>query len=152
MNRPSVFNAPFDPFEGFMEEFFRPLGDTILNSRIVKSDASKFGVMSTDIEESESEYTLLINLPGFSKEDITIELEDGYLTVSAKKEIQEENYDKRLIRKERYTENCSRKFLVGDDITEDDIKASNKDGVLKVVIPKKKEEVLEEKKKYISID
>ena len=109
--------------------------------------------MKTDIVELEDEYRLDIDLPGYDKKDIKISVENGYLTVSAKKdEVKEEKNGENFIRKERFTGECSRSFYIGDDLKAEDIKASFKNGILCLDIPKKenKEEIPE--KKYIEID
>ena len=106
-------------------------------------DDSFFGrnemeVMKTDIKEKEGNYILEIDIPGFNKEDVKLELEKGYLTVSArtKKEINEDNKKEKYVHREKYYGSCSRTFYVGDDIKEEDIKANFKNGVLKVTVPK----------------
>ena len=110
---------------GFWEEFF---GDNFV--------PAKFGSFKTDITENEKEYVIEADLPGFSKEAIRLEMADNRLTISAKKdEVNEDNQDS-YIRKERYMGEVSRSFIV-DDVNEDQIKAEFKDGVLKVVLPKK---------------
>ena len=92
-------------------------------------------VMKADIREKKDKYSIDIDLPGYSKENIKISVEDGYLTV----------------RRERYTGSCSRSFYVGEDVESEDIKASFKNGILNLEIPKKEEKKLPEKK-YIQID
>lgn len=97
--------------------------------------------MKTDVKDVDGNYELSIELPGFNKEDITASLKDGYLTVSAK---HEENNDKKdendkYIRRERRFGSCKRSFFVGDAITEEDIKASYNNGILKLTLPKEKE-------------
>lgn len=107
--------------------------------------------MRTDISETDTGYALKTNLPGFKKEDICIELKDGYLEISAetKKENEEKDENEKIIRKERFAGACKRRFYIGNDIQEDEIKASFEDGVLKILIPKKAEE--EPEKKLIAI-
>lgn len=85
-------------------------------------------IMKTDLKEDENEYTLEIDVPGYKKEDIKIELDNGYITVSAKTEKTTDESDKKsnYIHKERYFGECSRSYYVGDNITEEDIKASFK--------------------------
>ena len=107
-------------------------------------------VMKTDIEEKDGNYIFTIDVPGFAKENINIELENGYLTVSAKitNSIEE---NKKYIYQERYTGECSRSFYVGDDVQEEDVKAKFNDGILNITIPVEKE-TKRETKKYIQID
>ena len=109
-------------------------------------------LMKTDIKEKSDHYELEVDLPGYEKENIKIELSDGYLTVHAKmnKELDDEK-DSKYVHKERYVGECSRSFYVGDGIKKEDIKASFKNGTLKLTLPKEKQEKIEEKK-YIDIE
>ena len=108
--------------------------------------------MKTDIKEKKDHYELEVDLPGYEKDDIKIELSDGYLTVHASmnKTVDDEK-DSKYVHKERYVGECSRSFYVGDNVKEEDIKASFKNGTLKLTLPKEKQEKLEEKK-YIDIE
>ena len=109
-------------------------------------------IMKTDIKENENDYNIDIDLPGFDKEDIKIDIENGYLNVSAKKESNnEEKEDGKYVRRERYLGECSRSFYVGENIKEEDIKAEFKNGTLNIEIPKKEEIEKESEKKYIDI-
>ena len=109
-------------------------------------------IMKTDIKENENDYNIDIDLPGFDKEDIKIDIENGYLNVSAKKESNNcEKEDGRYVRRERYLGECSRSFYVGDSLTEEDIKATFKNGTLSLVVPKDDKKKIEEKK-YIQIE
>ena len=109
--------------------------------------------MKTDIIEKDDKYLLDIDLPGFEKKDIKISVEDGYLTVSAKKESSTEDVKEgNFIRKERYSGECSRSFYVGEDIEAEDVKASFKNGILTLDIPKKEETKEIPEKKYVEID
>ena len=110
-------------------------------------------IMKTDIKEKKDKYLIDIELPGYQKENIKMEVEDGYLTVHA--EINSDNEEKeegKFVRRERYSGACSRSFYVGTEVKSEDIKASFKNGILKIEIPKKEEkkELLE--KKYIQIE
>lgn len=97
------------------------------------------GLMSTDVKEGDQGYEVTMNLPGVQKEDVKAELQDGYLTIHASSNSNKEETDRsgRYIRKERYSGSCSRSFYVGDQITEEDIKARFENGTLKLLIPKK---------------
>lgn len=109
-------------------------------------------IMKTDIKEKNDKYLLDIDLPGYNKEDIKIEIEDGYLTIHATTDSQtDEKEGEKFVRKERYIGECSRSFYIGEDILEEDIKASFKNGTLRLEIPKKEEKALPEKK-YIQIE
>ena len=111
-------------------------------------------LMTTDIKEKDGNYEISMNLPGFKKEDIHAELKDGYLTISASTQSNNDEKDEegRYIRKERYSGSCSRSFYVGDGIQETDIKAKFEDGVLKLDIPKVEAKPAVEEKHYISIE
>ena len=104
--------------------------------------------MKTDVHEHEDHYEVDIDLPGFAKDELTIELKDGYLTVSAAKGLDKDENDKKgkLIRQERYAGAMQRSFYVGEELTEEDVKASFKHGVLSLSISKKKAKAVPEKK------
>ncbi len=110
-------------------------------------------LMKTDVRETENSYELDIDLPGFKKDQISAELKDGYLTVSATKGLDkdEKAKDGRYIRRERYSGAMTRSFYVGENITQDDIHAKFEDGILKLSVPKKDAQAVEEKK-TISIE
>ena len=95
-------------------------------------------IMKTDIHETDKAYKFQIDLPGFKKEDVSAELKDGYLTITAQKNVQDEKTaeEGKLIRRERYTGSCQRSFYVGDAVKESDCKASFSDGILTVEVPK----------------
>lgn len=107
-------------------------------------------LMKSDVRDKGNHYELLIDLPGFKKDDLKISLDDGYLTVSAEKSLDKEEMkeDGSLIRQERYAGNVSRSYYVGENVTESDVQAKYENGVLTVCVPKKEEEKVE---KYISI-
>ena len=111
-------------------------------------------LMKTDIRETDEGYEIVIDLPGFKKEEVKASLEDGYLTLSAAKGLDksEEKKEGHYIRKERYEGACQRSFYVGPDVTEEDIKAEFKHGILKLTIPKKEAKKLPEESKYITIE
>lgn len=110
-------------------------------------------VMKTDIKESENGYAIVVDLPGYDKENIKIDVEEGYLTIHASicEEDKEESNGK-FVRRERYFGECSRSFYVGEKIETEDVKATFKNGTLKLEIPKKetKKEITE--KKYVQIE
>lgn len=111
-------------------------------------------MMSTDVRETESGYEVIMNLPGFTKEDVKGEVKDGYLTVTATTNTSNDEKDAegKYIRRERYSGSCSRSFYVGEEVTQDDIKAKFEDGTLKLTIPKKEPQVKEAQKRYIEIE
>ena len=108
-------------------------------------------MMRTDVHEHDDHYEVDIDLPGFKKDEITLELKDGYLLVSANKSLDNDKQDKKgkLVRQERYSGSMQRSFYVGENITEDEIKASFKHGVLNLTIPKEENEKLPEKKQIL---
>ena len=105
-------------------------------------------LMKTDIREHNEGYELDIDLPGFKKDEITIDLDNGYLTISAAKGLDKDGQDKKgkYIRKERYAGAVQRSFYVGDAVTEEDVKAKFEDGILRLSIPKKDAKAVETKK------
>ena len=106
-------------------------------------------IMKTDIKEKKDKYVIEMDLPGYEKENINLSLKEGYLEVSAEVEKEEKNEEnEKFVHKERFYGTCSRSFYVGDQITEEDIHAEFKNGILKVDIPKKelKKELPEAKK------
>ena len=108
--------------------------------------------MKTDIKEKKDKYEIEIDLPGYEKENINIQLKDGYLEISAKQEKTEKNEEnERFIHKERFFGTCSRSFYVGEQITEEDIEAEFKNGILKICIPKKEEKKELPEAKHIEI-
>ena len=116
-------------------------------------DRNESKLMRTDIKENENDYAVIIDLPGYSKENIKIEVEDGYLTVTATKTEEDNEEDSgKYVRKERYFGECSRSFYVGENIETEDVKASFRNGTLNLSIPKKEKIEKEETKKYVQID
>ena len=111
-------------------------------------------VMKTDIKEKKDKYLIDIDLPGYEKEDIKMEISDGYLTVhaSVNKEVDDEKEKGKYVRKERYVGECSRSFYVGDNVTEEDIKKKKKNGILTLEINKKDATKELPDKKYIDIE
>lgn len=111
-------------------------------------------LMKTDVKETSDGYELTVDLPGVKKENISAELENGYLTIKTNVASEESKKDEngRYIRRERYSGSYSRSFYVGDNITEEDIKAKLENGVLTLDIPKKNPKKDEPKKRLIAID
>ena len=111
-------------------------------------------LMKTDIKESEEGFTVEMDLPGFCREDISAELKDGYLTVTATAKKAEENTSdkkEKYVQKERFHATCNRSFYVGDNMKQEDIKAKFENGVLTLQVPKKEEIPEEQTKKFITI-
>ena len=139
---PSIFGE--DLFDDWMDfpferEFF---GKNPLYGKNAKN------IMKTDVRELDDHYELDIDLPGFKKDEIKVELENGYLTISATKGTNNDEQDKKgkYIRKERYAGTMQRSFYVGDDVTQEDIKAKFENGILSLSIPKKDAKAVETKK------
>ena len=105
-------------------------------------------IMKTDIHEKDGNYLIEMELPGYAKEDIKADLKDGYLTISAVRNQTKEEKDAKgnCVRKERYTGSCNRSFYVGDRVTQEDIKAAFKDGILSLQVPKDVPKAVEQPK------
>ena len=105
--------------------------------------------MKTEVRETDSGYEVDIDLPGFKKDEINIQLDNGYLSISAAKGLDKDEQDKegKYIRKERYAGSMSRSFYVGNAITQDDIKAKYESGILRLSVPKKAAEEIESAKR-----
>ena len=148
MLMPSIFNDNvFDDFFDF------PFYDDRAEKKLYGHHAAN--LMKTDVQEHDDCYTLEMDLPGFKKDEIKVELNNGYMTISAAKGLDEDTKDKKsgkYIRRERYTGSCQRSFYVGEDVTEEDIKAEFKHGILKLFVPKKEVKPAVEQKKYVSIE
>lgn len=132
----------------FMDDFF------VFPQERKATPTAKANLMQTDVKETETGYEVVIDLPGYSKENVNAELKDGYLIISAATSTsdEEKSEDGKYIRKERYSGSCSRSFYVGDAVTQDDVKAKFENGVLTLEVPKKEEAPKVEEKKYISIE
>ena len=117
-------------------------------------EGSESKVMKTDIKEKKDKYIIDIDLPGYEKEDIKMEISDGYLIVhaSVNKEVDDEKEKGKYVRKERYVGECSRSFYVGENVSEDEIKAKFKNGTLTIEVPKKDDKKELPEKKYIPIE
>ena len=111
-------------------------------------------VMKTDVRENKDSYDVFVDLPGFKKEDVKLDLQNGYLTVSAHRNSSHEDKDDngRWLRRERYAGSCSRSFYVGDDVKDSDIHASYKDGTLCLEMPKPEAQQQVETKHQIAIE
>lgn len=144
MLAPSIFEDNF--VDSFFDDVFRFPFNTLQKSKVPG--------MNVDVQEFDDRFIMDIELPGYAKEDIQADLKDGYLNVSANHTDKKEEKDEegRYIRRERYCGHCQRSFFVGKNITQEDIKANFRDGILKLVIPKKEHKPEVEEKKYISIE
>ena len=139
----------------FGEDLFDDLFDGLNRPAARKSMMTIPGsqVMRTDIKEHENAFELLIDLPGYNKEDLKAELKDGYLTITATHNDEKNEGDEKsgYIRRERYCGTSSRSFYVGESLKKEDIKAKFEDGTLRLNIPKKDPKAVEGKK-YIAIE
>lgn len=115
-------------------------------------DSSKTDLMKTDIKDQDDRYLLDIELPGFQKEDVHVELKDGYLTISASHTEEKDETDRKYIRKERHSGSCQRSFYIGNHVNQNDIKASFENGILKLSIPKQAPKAVEDTHNYIPIE
>lgn len=133
--------------------FARDLFDEVFDSRFHTYHQNN-NLMKTDVRETDSGYELLVDLPGIKKEDLTAELKDGYLTISATTSggNDEQDANGRYIRRERFSGTFSRKFYVGEAVTQEDIKAKFEDGTLTLQLPKKELAPQLEAKNYIAIE
>ena len=148
---PSVFGENL--FDDWMNDF--GFNDNLFSSKNPLYGKHAKNIMKTDVRETDKGYELDVDLPGFKKDEVSASLENGYLTISAAKGLDEEDKDKKsgkYIRKERYSGSCTRTFYVGDSVKQDDIKAKFEDGTLKLTIPKETAKPAVEEKKYVSIE
>ena len=153
MMMPSIFGENlFDDFDSW---FDAPVEKRFFGKKNPLYGKHAKNLMKTDVREKKDSYEVDIDLPGFKKDEIKLELENGYLTISAAKGLDKDETDKKTgkyIRRERYAGACQRSYYVGEDITEEDIKAEFKHGILKLFVPKKEVKPAVEEKKYISIE
>ena len=144
---PTVFGENLmDVFDDFDRAFFRGMNrpEHMLYGRNAPH------MMKTDVKETEEGYEVDVDLPGFRKEDIKLELNNGYLTISTEKSLEKKDERKgRVLRQERYSGTMQRSFYVGGGITEEDIKAKYENGVLSLLIPKKEVKREPEKKRIL---
>lgn len=126
----------YDVFDVF-DDFFKPMF----------FDETK--ELKTNITENENDYELQLALPGFSKDEIKVALDNGYLTVSASKQQKEENKN-RYLRRE-ISENVSRSYYVGSDVLQEQIKAKYENGMLCLNVPKSQPKQVNDNK-YIEIE
>ncbi len=142
---PTLFGENLmDVFHDFDRDFFR--GMRWPEQELYGKHAEH--LMKTDVRETDTGYEIDMDLPGFKKDEILLELHQGTLTVSTNKSLEKKDEDKngKLLRQERYAGSMSRSFYVGDHVTEEDVKARFEDGVLRLSIPKKDAKKVEEKK------
>lgn len=144
MLMPSIFGENL--FDDWMDFSFPSIDKALYGNRLQN-------VMKTDVKETENGYELDIDLPGFKKDEVNAQLENGYLKIEAAKNVNNDEKDQngKYIRRERYAGTMSRSFYVGDAVSQEEIHAKFEDGILKLAIPKKDPKKVEEKK-YIAIE
>lgn len=152
MLMPSIFGENlFDDF--FDDPFFHDKTARKTERKLYGHNAKN--LMKTDIKETDSGFELEMDLPGFKKDEIKVSLENGYMTISAAKGLDQDTQDKetgKYIRRERYAGACERSFYVGENVTREEIKGEFKHGILKLSIPKKEAKPAVEENKYITIE
>lgn len=144
MLTPSIFGENL--FDDWMDFSFPDIDKTLYGKHAKN-------MMKTDVKETDQGYEVAIDLPGFKKDEIKLELNDGYLTISAEKGLDKDEKDKenRYIRRERYAGSMSRSFYVGESLTEQDIHAKYENGILTLNVPKEDKKAVPEKR-YIAIE
>jgi len=156
MMTPSIFGENL--FDDFFDDFFDfPVWD---DKAMKKAQKKLYGrhaanMMRTDVQEHDDHYEVDVDLPGFRKEDLSLELKEGYLVISAAKGLDKDEKEEKsgkFVRRERYAGSMSRSFYVGEDIKQEDIHAKYESGVLKLSIPKTEKKPQVSEKKYIAIE
>ena len=145
MLMPSIFGENL--FDNFFDDLARPALSFHHQNELNP-------LMKTDVKEHKDRFELSIDVPGVKKEDLSAELENGYLTITATRndEKEEKNKEGEYIRRERYTGSTSRSFYVGEDVKQEDIKAKFDNGTLKLTIPKVEAKPEVKENKYIAIE
>ena len=142
---PTIFGENLmDVFDDFDRNFFRNFGN--MDRALYGKHAQN--MMKTDVKETDEGYEVDIDLPGFKKDEIQLELNHGYLTISPPKALEKDEKNKkgRMLRQERYAGVMRRSFYVGEHVTEENVKASYESGVLHLLVPKQEAPKLPEKK------
>ena len=145
---PSIFGENLmDVFDDFDRNFFR--GFERPEHMLYGKNAQH--MMKTDVKETDEGYEVDVDLPGFSKDEIKLELQNGYMTISTEKALEQkkENKKGKILRQERYSGTMQRTFYVGENVTEEDIRAKYENGVLSLMIPKKEQQKVNEKKQIL---
>ena len=152
---PSIFGENL--FDDFFDDFF----DWPAYDKQMKNAQKKLygrhadNMMKTDVRDHDDHYEIDVDLPGFKKEELSLELTEGYLTIKAAKGLdkdEKETTTGKDIRRERYLGSMTRSFYVGDTVTQEDIKAEYRNGVLKLTVPKPDPNKKVEKTNYIAIE
>ena len=137
---PSIFGE--DLFDDFFNDPFGMMNVSEGRNPLYGKHAKN--LMKTDIREKENSYELAVDLPGFKKDEISIDLSNGYLTIEAAKGLDKDEEDKkgRYIRRERYTGSMSRSFYVGEGVRPEDVKGKFENGILQISLPKAEQKKL----------
>ena len=157
---PSIFGE--DLFDDWMNDYF-PFGrdfDKEFSKALAPTERALYGkhaknMMKTDVRETDDSYEVDMDLPGFKKDEVKVQLADGYLTIEAAKGLDKDEKDKKsgkYIRRERYAGSMSRSFYVGKHVTVEDVHPKYENGILSFSVPKEEAKPVEEKKNYISIE
>ena len=152
---PSIFGENL--FDDFFDDFFDwPAYDKQMKDAQKKLYGRRAdNMMKTDVRDHDDHYEIDVDLPGFKKDELSLELTDGYLTIKAAKGLDKDEKEKKsgkYIRRERYMGSMTRSFYVGDTITQEDVKAEYKNGVLRLSVPKPDPNRKVEKTNYIAIE
>ncbi len=144
MLMPSIFGENL--FDDWMNFSFPDIDKTLYGKH-------EKNLMKTDVRDTSNGYEIAVDLPGFKKENLSIQLNNGYLTINASKGVDKDETDKdgRYIRRERYAGSMSRSFYVGSHVTEQDIHAKYENGILTLDVPKEDEKAVE-RNHYIAIE
>ncbi len=153
MLAPILFNDTFDFLDPFCNDLFGFDESSLKNAEKKLYGHRAKNVMNTDIKEHDEGYELMVDLPGFTKNEVSVDLENGYLVITAQKSLdsdseknKNEHKNEKYLRRERYSGSASRSFYIGEDITHNDVKAKFEHGILTIDIPKKDPAVINQKK------
>ena len=156
MLTPSIFGESlFDDLFVYFMSFptFDDRGMKDVQKKLYGRNAAN--MMKTDVQEHDDHYEVDVDLPGFKKDELSLELRNGYLIISAAKGLDKDEKDKdtgKYIRRERYAGGMTRSFYVGKNVKQEDIHAKYEDGVLKLNLPKEDKTLLNENKNFIAIE
>ncbi len=152
MLRPSIFGESL--FDDWMDDFEKDFAKDFFPAKNPLYGKHAKNMMKTDVRETDEGYEVDIDLPGFKKDEVNVQLNDGYITISAAKGLDKDEKDKKTgkyIRRERYAGSMSRSFYVGADVKQEDIHAKYESGILQLTIPKKDSKAIEQDN-YIAIE
>lgn len=152
MLRPSIFGESL--FDDWMDDFEKDFAKDFFPAKNPLYGKHAKNMMKTDVRETDEGYEVDIDLPGFKKDEVNVQLNDGYITIYAAKGLDKDEKDKKTgkyIRRERYAGSMSRSFYVGADVKQEDIHAKYESGILQLTIPKKDSKAIEQDN-YIAIE